>query len=359
VTRPNPIDKDDFTSQEFDEAYELAKRALGFVGKFRTPPTPTVYELWYRFVEGKNEALKEQMAFLVNDSKTATRSQLESLQKQFIDQPDESQQRTAEELVASVSGIESMIRSQAAAGVEFDNALSETNQKLVGQDQSPDDLKQCVVSVLASNSRMQLQLKETKQQLDDSQLRMEKLRANLALSQKLMLTDPLTEIGNRRFFDMMIKQFVDKRSQGNELSVLLLVDLDNFKAVNDSHGHDSGDIVIQFVAGELKKVALSAEKVASDVELARYGGDEFAIFAKTDSHDSGKQFADSIVESISKKNLTLTKTGEVLGRIGISVGAAYLRPEDTSISWFDRADKLLYSAKTGGRNMVMIERKVA
>ncbi len=349
---PSPTVPDSFSTSEFDEAFAIAKQALGFVGRFQTPPTPEIFELWYRYVEGKNEPLNERMAFLVNEAQSANRNQIESLRSQFlVAPPSESHSRTADDLIASMAGIESLIRSQKAAGSEFDASLNSANDVLGGEAPSAEEIKGCVQDVLASNSRMQLQLEAMKQRLDESQGQIHRLRLNLNQSQRLLMTDPLTGIGNRRFFDSAISQAVNRSPRGDKLMFLLLVDLDNFKSVNDTYGHDSGDTVIQFVASELKNAS-------TDAALARYGGDEFAIFLEVSEQTEGKDLADRIVAAINQKKLKLTKTGAVVGQLSVSVGAAVLRPDDTSASWFERADKLLYSAKTSGRNTVMVERKI-
>ncbi len=354
VTAANPTSAEPqtFTSREFDDAFELAKQALGYVGKFRTPPSPEIFELWYRYVEGKDPLLNERMSFLVNDSGTANRSQINSLRHEFFHRTDAANhQRTADELIASMSGLETMIQSQADAGERFDASLNRTNQKLVVGSPSLEDVKGCVSEVLASNEKMRSQLVQMKIQLAESQAQMDRLRTSLTNSQLLLMTDALTGVGNRRYFDSLIAREVNQYRSTSGLKLLLLVDLDNFKAINDTYGHDSGDVVIQFVAGVLKSIT-------DDAELARYGGDEFAIFATPVDHEAGKVFADSIIEAFSRKKLTLTRTGETIGRICVSVGAAFLHAGESQTDWFDRADKLLYRAKTGGRNMVMIERKV-
>ncbi len=340
-----------FTSQEFDEAFELAKRALSFVGKFRTPPSPEVYELWYRYVEGKDPLLNERMSFLVNESGRTNRSEIDSLRQEFFHSTDTAEhQHAADELIASMSGLESIIIRHSDAGERFEVSLNHANEKLIVGNPSAEDVKLCVDEVLASNEKMRTQLVQVKIQLAQSHAQMDRLRSNLTNSQLLLMTDALTGVGNRRYFDFLMARAINQPAE-DRLSQLLLVDLDNLKKINDTYGHDSGDRVIQFVAGELKKLT-------EEAELARYGGDEFAIFAHSADHEAGERFAESIIETLSRKSLTLTQTGETIGRIGVSVGAAFLRPGDTSTDWFQRADKLLYAAKSGGRNMSMIERNV-
>ena len=90
--------------------------------------------------------------------------------------------------------------------------------------------------------------------------------------------------------------------------------------------------------------------------ITRYGGDEFAIFVNVEP-DQAKQLAEEICQYFFEIDLTVKSSGEQLGSLTISIGAANLRVEDNSESWFERADKLLYSAKSGGRNRAMVERQ--
>ncbi len=345
-------DTDRYTAESFVAAFTIAREALAFVGRFQTPPTPEIYELWYRYVEGNDELLNERMSFLVNESKSASRAQMKMLEQEFLERPSpEAYHCAAERLVQSMSGFESMIRLQREVGFQFDTLLKQTNHKLESVDPSPDELQECVGEVLESNEFMQKQLEEMSIRLDESHREMQELKVNLSKSRKMLLTDPLTGVGNRRYFDAMIKQTLAAPPEQPRVMLLMLIDLDNFKDVNDNFGHDSGDAVIQFMAGQLTKLA-------GNGSIARYGGDEFAIFAVVDTHDAGKEMAELIVESISRKSLTLNRTGQVVGRLGISIGGGFLRTDDTEQSWFQRADKLLYAAKSSGRNRSMVERKI-
>ncbi len=343
---------DKYTAEDFAAAFAIAREALAFVGKFHTPPTPEVYELWYRYVQGNDELLNQRMSFLVNESKSASRAQMEMLEKEFLERPSpEVFHDAAERLIQSMSGFESMIQSQKEVGFQFDTSLKETNRKLESRIPTPEEFQVCVSEVLESNESMQKQLEEMGVRLDESHREMQQLKVNLSKSRMMLLTDPLTGVGNRRYFDAMIKQTLAKPPEQPRMMLLMLIDLDNFKDVNDKFGHDSGDAVIQFMAGQLTLLAGSSS-------IARYGGDEFAIFSVVDNHEVGKELAEMIVETISRKSLTLNRTGQVVGRLGISIGGGFLRNDDTENSWFQRADKLLYAAKSSGRNRSMVERKI-
>lgn len=164
------------------------------------------------------------------------------------------------------------------------------------------------------------------------------------LEQQLIATrqeasiDPLTRIANRRTFDRMCKQWLETdRTQ----FVLALLDLDEFKAVNDTHGHSAGDTVLIAVAQSLKSSLRSSDLVA------RFGGDEFAILG------SGLTLtqAESRLRAVTAKLAAATATPAHAG-ITVSCGIAECSAGDTVESLMQRADQALYDAKRRGKNQV-------
>jgi diguanylate cyclase len=130
---------------------------------------------------------------------------------------------------------------------------------------------------------------------------------------------------------------------------LLLADIDHFKAFNDTYGHLTGDQVLRLVAMALKQT-VKGQDIA-----ARYGGEEFAIILPNTTLRSAVTVADHIRRAVMTKELMKRSTGEHLGRITVSVGAATLRKDDSGSSLIERADNALYAAKRYGRNRVMCE----
>jgi len=165
------------------------------------------------------------------------------------------------------------------------------------------------------------------------------------------LMDMLTQVANRRFFDRRLREEVSQwLRRGGELSCLL-VDLDCFKQINDQHGHQAGDLVLQAAAR-----ALSKGLRASDV-LARYGGEEFVLLLP----DTGTQRAAEIAERLraAVASLALTLTRGVSLRVTASFGLASLAAdrratlEDPGLWLLRQADRALYAAKARGRNCVV------
>ncbi len=334
---------------DFAEAFALAKEALGYIGRFQTPPTPKVYQVWYRYVENKNEAIREQLDHAINEAHSVDQEFLEQLYDQFCCETDPVSDRVGSELSNELAQFGSLLRSQIDAGEQFSSTISSASQTLTEEPESSEAVRRCVEQLLESNKNMQAQLKKTRERLDESEKQVKHLRKDLDASQRKIMTDPLTGVGNRRFFDNVMEQTKQQVSRDQTSTFLLLIDLDEFKGINDTFGHSVGDEVLKFVASQCRALR-------KDARIARYGGDEFAVFLSVHDIAEANAFADEIRKACVTNKLKLADSGEQLGRIGLSIGVARLRPDDDGESWFNRADQLLYRAKNSGRNCVMIER---
>lgn len=155
-------------------------------------------------------------------------------------------------------------------------------------------------------------------------------------------TDALTGVSNRLAlykYVQMLEGHVEKLSNTG----LIVLDIDNFKKVNDTYGHTVGDQVIQFIASKLK-----ANLRASDI-IVRYGGDEFIVILDSIEAKDVLQIAEKIRRDISESEFTLTDSDQV---IHISVSAGVAIGEKTWKELFDRADKSLLKVKVSGKNAV-------
>ena len=130
---------------------------------------------------------------------------------------------------------------------------------------------------------------------------------------------------------------------------LLMFDIDHFKQFNDNYGHLTGDQVLRLVGMSLK------QNVKGQDITARYGGEEFALVLPDTALRPALTVADQIRRAVMSKELKKKSTGEVLGRVTISVGVAMLHPSDDAHSLIERADGCLYAAKRNGRNRVICE----
>jgi diguanylate cyclase (GGDEF)-like protein len=166
------------------------------------------------------------------------------------------------------------------------------------------------------------------------------------------LTDPLTGVHNRRYFDQRLQEEVSRaQRQGYPLSCLFL-DVDHFKRVNDQYGHQTGDCVLREVAWRIKNQLRSIDV------LGRYGGEEFAVLLVQTDMGSALTIAERIRHSIAEQ--LFKGEGEGTLAATLSVGVATLRDcnrgqnaETLAQQLVAQADQALYRAKQGGRNCVV------
>jgi two-component system cell cycle response regulator len=157
------------------------------------------------------------------------------------------------------------------------------------------------------------------------------------------LTDGLTGMQNRRYFDDALKEYLDEFRRIDKPVGLMIFDLDHFKQVNDTHGHDIGDEVLRAVAGCLRGMTRYHDVVA------RLGGEEFAVVAPNMDHDLLVKLAERIRKGIAAMPIL---SGNVRLKITSSVGLAVWDRKESAEEFFRRADKQLYEAKRQGRNRV-------
>lgn len=166
---------------------------------------------------------------------------------------------------------------------------------------------------------------------------------------ELSLKDPLTGLANRRQFHQVLSREIDVVARSGEPALLLMMDIDHFKHVNDTYGHPAGDQVLQAIGKCLSTCVRPMDTVA------RYGGEEFAVILPSCLASFGRTVAERIREAVGALLIQVSPLVSI--QVTVSIGGAYA-PEwvrSTSSLWIDRADTLLYQAKAEGRNRVCID----
>jgi two-component system, cell cycle response regulator len=178
---------------------------------------------------------------------------------------------------------------------------------------------------------------------DSLQTLTESLSARSVTLEHEALTDGLTGMHNRRYFDDAMAEYLDQFRKIDKPIGLMILDLDHFKKVNDTYGHDVGDEVLRQIARCLQEFTRYHDVVA------RLGGEEFAVVAPNMSRESLFKLADRIRHAISSLNI---KSGNVTLRVTMSIGLAIWDHKETAEELYKRADMQLYQAKRTGRNRV-------
>ena len=206
----------------------------------------------------------------------------------------------------------------------------------------------------ALNQQIGVMSQEIRQKRDRDAKALEQLRkkvSNLHLELKTAVKEgracPLTHVGNRRAFDESLQNRYEHCCLVWKPFALILMDIDNFKKINDTFGHTAGDRVLTNVARALSK------QIRSDDMVTRYGGEEFAVILGSATLRGAKKCARKLVKMIDK--LAFLSEDGVEIPVTISAGIAMLKQEDTPESLIRRADEALYAAKANGKNQAVCE----
>jgi diguanylate cyclase len=241
------------------------------------------------------------------------------------------------------SKIAALAASSADSHESYAESLS-AMQDRISTVKTPDQLRAIATLLAAENHRMRLETHGMARKLEASRTQLEALHVSLEEAQEQGLRDSLTKVGNRRALDKELEDAVKRAEANAEPLSVVMVDIDRFKSINDKYGHQAGDAVLQSFAEILARFARDRDTVA------RFGGEEFAIVLPATPSLAASILAERLRSQIEGDSFKIPAAGRL--RITASLGVAELRDGETASDLVNRADKLLYQAKTLGRNRV-------
>jgi len=205
------------------------------------------------------------------------------------------------------------------------------------------------------NIRLAIKEKESndKGRVEILSQQVESLSVELAKAREESMRDGLTDAYNRKAFDRQMKNLVQRNSVMQAPFALMMIDIDDFKLINDTHGHPLGDRVLVSLVHKCR------EYIRAEDFPARYGGEEFAVILPGASLKNALKKARHICKAIADTSYRVEVDGEEVElAITISVGVSAYRSGDTEIGVIERADKALYAAKHAGKNRVVSETEI-
>jgi len=244
----------------------------------------------------------------------------------------------------------SLVRSHLDSNKTYSAALVKGHKELATTT-SPDQIRAAIVLLIAENQKMLRETEDHQRRLEESQRQITELRAELAETQELNVRDSLTQVFTRRYFDETLAREAKAAAAAERALSLIMADIDQFKKINDGHGHLIGDEVLKNFAKTMSK------HVEEKDTVARYGGEEFAIILPSVSFAEAKSTAERIRAEFENKKWAI-KGGAPIGRITASFGVAQLAPHESAESLLQRADAKLYVSKSRGRNLVTVDADV-
>ncbi len=201
-------------------------------------------------------------------------------------------------------------------------------------------------TVRAKQDRDSRQLKSLSKQVSTLNVELRKARVD-------SVTDGLTGVFNRKALDHHLNSLVEQNTRTPAAFAVMMVDIDDFKTINDAYGHPTGDRVLLALAQKCQGL------IRNDDFIARYGGEEFVIVLSSASLTNATKKAQRICSSVGETRYALNDNKDVhILNITVSIGISVYQTGDTAESVITRADRALYLAKKTGKNRVVSEKEL-
>lgn len=315
-------------------------------------PTPINYLVWYAYLKGDNPELRKEMDEVLKDPFGYHDRIGRHLYHTYLEPCDDSS--TGFDLAfrrllnAMAKKFEQWTKRLDSESKQLEKCTSSLEDPNLSQEQ----IRQITQVVLETAQSMQADSQSFKTEMLDTADEVKQLREELIKAKAQVLTDELTEVGNRKAFNEAIQELTVRAVEEPNASVcLIMTDIDHFKRFNDEFGHLVGDSVLRYFASIMKKLANENETVC------RYGGEEFAILITDVDLEIAKQRAELVRSKLESARLKRKGSEKQIGKITASFGVACYDKEtpETVDEFIARADKALYQAKESGRNRVVTE----
>lgn len=331
-----------------EQSAELLRLTLPMMAKHHVPVTPRNYAVWFEFVRGENPELKAELQSLIDANAAFTPQLNEKLFEKYAAECNVEQflkiRNEMNDLMDDVAGSLQEVGSEAQRfGGHLDGVVED-----VQRSSSLDDIKDLLRSLVDETRTMRRSTQLLHEHLEAKSQEIALLQEELEQERKRASTDPLTGLANRRSFTEALTHHAADADQPGELS-LLMVDIDHFKEVNDTHGHLIGDRVIRFLAQVLQ------QHIKGQDLAARYGGEEFVVLLPRTGLRGASAVAEQIRQAMGEAKLVRSDNKQPLGRITVSIGVAAYQPGEDPVDLVNRADQALYRSKQGGRNKVTVD----
>ncbi len=333
-------------SEDSNEAAKFLRLAVPKMVQHGIVPNPLNYTLWYSYFSNSSPSLNTALDGAVKRYGTCPTDIGEALFLEHITETDETTQSTnkiQQALVHLVTDLSSNITETVIQTNQFSNALKE-NLDDIKKSELCDELAK-KINDLSDNAYGMCNVNDAFQtQLETAQSEIDTLKKELEESKIQATTDSLTGLNNRRALESIYNEY--SKSESN-VSIVMM-DIDQFKLFNDTHGHVMGDQILQFVGKLLK------QECPSNITPVRFGGEEFALLCSAVSLDNVAGIAESIRQKLEKVSFSNRRTGSKIDPVTASFGIAVKNTSELLEQLVDRADRALYKAKNDGRNQVQI-----
>ncbi|MGC3982871.1 MAG: GGDEF domain-containing protein [Steroidobacteraceae bacterium] len=324
------------------QSEEILRKILPLMAKQEAAYHPVSYTLWYEHVAGLNPGLQQHLSTRLDHGGPLSEEETYDLFFRYVLTRDTSATVNLEAAMSKA------IKDVEESTITFNRQVTLYGQSLtrchgdLGMPMEAAAARVMLDSLLGETKLMRESVAVLQARLEDSMSEVSKLRGELETAQGLAMTDALTGLHNRRAFELAMTAAL--AAEGEACSLILL-DIDRFKQINDTFGHQFGDKVIRLIA------QLIGRNIKGADFAARYAGDEFAVLLPATSAKNAAIVAEKIRAAVANGQIKGAQD-TAPGKITISAGVAQALPNETGESLFGRADAALYAAKSAGRNQI-------
>ncbi|MGD9845034.1 MAG: GGDEF domain-containing protein [Variibacter sp.] len=338
------------SAREHERTIALAHIAIGQIRALRLPAEPRNYEFFFHYAGARNPAFNKAVNDLLATKKMLSDADIAELfQKHLVKEPPGDQvEALGAKVVGEIDQVMAMIDAAVGSASDYSATLADASQQ-IGHATDREALRAIVESLVGTTKEVERANHALEARLHASRQEIRQLHESLEIVRNESLTDPLTTLSNRKYFDQALSRMMADAARKNESLSLMMLDIDHFKTFNDNFGHLTGDQVLRLVALCIK------ENVKGLDIAARYGGEEFAVILPNTALRQALTVGEHVRRAVMTRELMKRSTGASLGRISISAGIALCRKGETAPSFLGRADACLYAAKRTGRNKVVCE----
>lgn len=300
---------------------------------------------------GANPPLARQIAARLQVGDPITQEWLdEATANCAAEQTDHAIDRLMEKLEENLDAFGKTSTAARSATAEYSGQLEQHVTELAQADDAvqSDDPAQIIANLAGLAKAMSERTRKLEHDMRRSEEESEAMRRSLDRAKRDAEIDHLTGLPNRRAFETLIERHYREAQAAIEPLSVAFCDIDHFKAVNDTHGHDAGDRVLRIIADALAQIS------NDNCHVARHGGEEFVMLFRGLAPAEAKARLDRTREEVAARILVNRKTEEPFGQITFSGGVASVFAYSDPRAALSAADEALYKAKQAGRNQILI-----
>lgn len=335
-------------SQERKASEEILRLVIQRMADHPAAFTPHTYAVWYEYVLGINPDLNAEMDRLMGNNQKLGDDAIEQLYAYHVSEFKQGINRLLREDVKQMLNKLIDITEETDKHTQlFSDRLQSYGDQLRANPTST-LLDELIARMSSETKIMHGSMAHLHSELKHSKKEVGKLQKALESARQEALIDPLTNIYNRRGFEIQAQNMLADSTLMSIGACMLMVDIDHFKNINDTYGHLFGDKVLRTLANTLKSMIKGQDCVA------RLGGEEFAVLLPRTELKGALSIAENIRETIEQSRIRHLYSETASSGITISIGIAAYFGGSNLVEWLDCADKALYLSKQRGRNRVTV-----